>query len=226
MKKKILIAIIMCFMLTACAGKEEGNGTMNSDTGLEATKDIELTHIENFHKLTKEDIIGDRKGVYWDGESASVVEDELDQSDIDDGRNVFSGATTVKLPLIFEYSYPNDLEDVTVVNDDAKDYHVTAKDYDIRIELVDYNSAVEKMAENDNFIEIDKSALSVNQTKYFDDYHLYRGIVNTEQGDYAGYVLIFESNLDDRQYKITCSGLGLVERIRMTAFYIDRKSVV
>lgn len=210
MKKKILIVIIMCFMLTACAGRKDG--TMNKDT--------ELSQIENFHKLMNEDAGGDRKGVFWDGESASVVDDELDQSDIDDGRNVFTGATTVKLPLNFEYSYPNELEDVTVVNDDAKDYHVNAKDYDIRIELVDYNNAVEKMAVNDNYIEIDKSALSANQTKYFDDYHLYRGIVNTANGDYAGYVLLFESNLADRQYKISCSGLGLVERIRMTAFYI------
>lgn len=210
MKKEILIVIIMCFMLTACSGREDG--TMNKNT--------ERSHIENFHQLMKEDVAGDGKGVYWDGESASVIDDELDQSDIDDGRNVFTDATTVKLPLIFEYSYPNELEDVTVVNDDAKDYHVTAKDYDIRIELVDYNNAVEKMAENDNFTEIDKSALSANQTKYFDDYYLYRGIVNTANGDYAGYVLLFESNLDDRQYKITCSGLGLVERIRMTAFYI------
>lgn len=221
MKRIILIAVLICFTITACASNKEENGKMtNQDTELEISSNNEQNNIENYHRLMEEDVTGDGMSVYWDGKAASVVEDQFDQNDIEDGRSVINGATSVKLPLLFEYSYPNHLEDVTVVSDNAENYHVKAKDYDIRFELVDYKNAVEELKQNNNLREIDKSNLSENQTKYFKDYHLYQGIINTQSGDYAGYVLVFESNLDDRQYKISCSGLGLIENIKITAFYI------
>lgn len=224
MKKSVVVTVLASFCLASCGVKPEG-----SDTGVKGmTEKVEevvqtenqRSEIENFQKLMSEEVEGDRKSVYWDGSHAVMREDPLDIADIQDGRYVIEGVQKVTIPDTFEFSYPNALENVVVESKKEEDYHITAKDYDIQIKRIDYEEEKEKIASDPAYVRIEEEVLSPNQTKYFKSYELYEGIVNTSGGTYAGYTLLFESELDHRAYLIGCSGIGYLYDIRQVGFYI------
>ena len=169
-----------------------------------------ISALEQFYKLVEEDKTGDKKSVYWDGKSASMVEDEFDSLDISDGRGMITGTERTGIPDVFELNYPNSIENVVLTSDSEEDYHLTADVVDIRIQLVDFHSNK----------QIDASILSKHQTKYFEDYKLYVGLIKTEEETYAGYTLLFESNLNNKSYMISVAGIGNLEDIKMNALYI------
>ena len=179
-----------------------------------------ISALEQFYKLVEEDKTGDKKSVYWDGKSASMVEDEFDSLDISDGRGMITGTERTGIPDVFELNYPNSIENVVLTSDSEEDYHLTADVVDIRIQLVDFHSKQEELKKDSSYKQIDASILSKHQTKYFEDYKLYVGLIKTEEETYAGYTLLFESNLNNKSYMISVAGIGNLEDIKMNALYI------
>ena len=217
--KLFVIVMVAAMGMMACnsnMGRKREENKMQENTIENSSAD----EVQNFHNLMEADEVGDKKSVYWDGRKAILEEDELDDLNINDGRGMIEGTQTVTIPTVFEFTYTNSLKDVIVENNSEENYHIEAQNYDIRIELIDYEVETEKMASDANFAKITDSVLSERHTKYFKEYELYSGIVQTARGDYAGYSLIFDSAVDDRAYRITCSGIGCMENIRMEAFEI------
>lgn len=203
--------MVVTMGMTACGTPENTEKIISNST---------TDEVQNFHNLMAADEVGDKRSVYWDGSKATSEEDELDDLSIDDGRGVIDGTQTITIPMVFEFEHTNSLQDVVVESDNEEDYHIEAKNYDIRIERIDYEAEKENMASDSNFVQTTEIVLADYQTKYFKEYELYYGIVQTDRGTYAGYSLIFDSALDDRAYRITCSGIGCMEDIRTEAFYI------
>lgn len=217
--KWLILFMIATMEMSACEKNNEGKREENKiqeNIIVNGTVD----EVENFHNLMAEDKSGDKKSVYWDGSKATFEEDVYDDPNINDGRAVIEGTQSIKIPLVFELVYTNYLKDVVVENDNEENYHIEAKNYDIRVELIDYKEEKEKMASDSNFAQIIEPVLADYQTESFKEYELYSGIVTTSRGDYAGYSLIFDSALDNRAYRVTCSGIGCMNDIRQEAFYI------
>lgn len=213
----ILISLLLSVSLTGCNDFAKSNSGRNQNM---ANMEESINALEQFYKLVEEDKTGDKKSVYWDGKSASMVEDEFDSLDISDGRGGITGTERTGIPDVFELYYPDSIENVVLTSDSEEDYHLTTDVVDIRIQLVDFHSKQEELKEDSSYKEIDGGILSKHQTKYFENYKLYVGLIKTGEETYAGYTLLFQSNLNDKSYMISVAGIGNLEDIKINALYI------
>lgn len=210
--------MLSVLMLAGCGAEKaeknkEGKETMNISTE-------KVSETEYFHELWKEDEQGDGKSVYWDGEKAFLIEDPLDSLDITDGRLVVEGTEMKTVPGIFELHYLNKLKNVQVVSEKEDDYHLTAENMDIRVQEVDFSGEKERLDKDSGYRSMETDVLSQHQIKYFKEYGLYMGLADTEKGRYAGYTLIFKSELNGKSYKLSVLGIGNMEDIKMHALYV------
>lgn len=222
--KKIYIILMLIFVLliSACQSEEGGNNKkMEKKENINVTEQEEtMSSAEYLNVLINEEKDGDGKSVYWDGEKAVVKDDPYDVKDIDDGRFTIEGKQTVSIPQVFQFEYPDSLQNAVVEKNSEEFYHITAQDFDICIELIDYDDRKKILNENRSYEIVEGEILSKSQTKYFKRYELYRGVVDTNEKDYAGFVLILESELADRSYQISCSGIGYIRDIQKNSIYI------
>ena len=221
MKKRWYLIVLAALMLVAC----DSNKSEKNKEGNENMKEIEKStkngnEWENFYQLLKEDKEGDKKSIYWDGNTASIIDDEFDSFDISDGRGEITGTKTVTVPGVFELYYPDNLEDIVTVSDKENSYHLTGKNLDIQVQEIDFKSEQKKLEEKTDYKKIKSDILSEHQRKYFKDFELYVGIADTDNGAYAGYTLLFESSLNDKAYSLSVLGIGNLEEIKMNALYI------
>ncbi len=216
MKKSWLCVMIILLILAGCGCNNNGDNT-EGDLGM---KDKELEQ-GDFFELVKEDVFGDEKSIYWDGTKASLRDDPLDSTEIDDGRYGERVLQQVTVPNKFELYYPDSLQDKEIVCETAENYHIIAKDMNIYVHQVDYEKEKKQLAESASYLAIDKMQLSEHSTKYFDDYELFVGKEETDKGIYVGYVLLFKSALGEKNtYKISVTGIGSLEDIKVCAFDI------
>lgn len=221
-KNYIILMFILVLVISACQSEEGGNNKkMEKKETINVTEQEEtMSPAEYLNVLIHEEKDGDGKSVYWDGEKASVKEDPYDVKDMDDGRFTIEGKQTVSIPQVYQFEYPDSLQNAVVEKDSEEFYHITAQDFDICIELIDYDEREKILNDEDNYEIVEDEILSKNQTKYFKRYALYRGVVDADGKDYAGFVLIFESGLADRSYQISCSGIGYMKDIQINSTYI------
>ena len=154
----ILISILLSVSLTGCNEFAKSNSGRNQNM---VNMEESISALEQFYKLVEEDKTGDKKSVYWDGKSASMVEDEFDSLDISDGRGMITGTERTGIPDVFELNYPNSIENVVLTSDSEEDYHLTADVVDIRIQLVDFHSKQEELKKDSSYKQIDASILSI-----------------------------------------------------------------
>lgn len=181
---------------------------------------MEQQQIEEFFELMEQNEYGDKKSVYWDGTSAKEVADEQDSSDVQDGRWNIEKCETITVEDMFEFIYPGDIDEVTLRSVMPENYHMSAPDLDVRIQQIEYDEAIKAAEKRTSLRKVEGEELSQNQTKYFKDYALYLTVTDTGKENYAGYQLFFESNLTDRAYSISVTGLGNMDDLKVTAFYI------
>ncbi len=216
MKTSWLLVMIILLTMTGC-GSNSNSDNIEGDLG---TKDNVLEQ-GDFLELVKEDVFGDEKSIYWDGTTASIKEDPLDSIAIDDGRYGERTLEEVTVSNKFELYYPDDLQDVEIVSETTEDYHMTAKNKNIYVRSVDYETEIKQLTESEDFLAIDKTQLSEHKTYFFEDYELFVGKEETDKGTYVGYVLVFRSALKDKKtYKISVTGIGSLEDIKVCAFDI------
>lgn len=232
MKKYGIVMGVILLCLVGCKAKqashtEGGKESMtqkeyNQDTKEEKGKEQkkESQEIDMFFQLMEEDVVGDEKSVSWDGTQATVIDDVYDSTEISDGRFEMSGREIATVAGVFEFAYPNTLKQVSIKSGQAEDYYLTAENVEIRIQQIEYASEKKNLDENLKYRNIDASSLSEHQTKYFNQYALYMGMVDTDEGCYAGYTLVFESNLAKRSYRISVDGIGNMADIKATAVYV------
>ena len=91
---------------------------------------------------------------------------------------------------------------------------------EIFIERINYSETVKAFDNNPNYVEIDGTQLSEHQTKYFKSYKLYSGIKEMNAEKKAGFVLVFDSELDERAYMIEVYGQGNMNLLRIKAFFV------
>lgn len=222
--KKLYMVIMLIFILviSACGSEEGGNQkTMKEKENVNITEQEEsISPAQHLNVLIKEEEDGDGESVFWDGEKAFVKNDPYDEKDIDDGRFVIEGKKTVLMPQVYQLEYPDSLQNDIVEKDSEEYCHITAEDFDICIELIDYEDRKKVLDNNHNCEIVKEEILSKNQTKYFKRYEVYSGIIDADGKNYAGFILIFESELADRSYQITCSGIGYMKDIQKNAIYI------
>ena len=212
--KKNIICILAILLLSGCELNKEIN--MTSKYNIESEK----VHESSILDLISEDKNGDGKSVYWDGKSASFEDDEFDSTEINDGRNSVSGEKVYTADELIECRYPDEFE-MKEISEQARDEcHLISGDDEIFFRQINYDKAVVEYDNDVDYIELDKSQLSEHQTKYFTSYKLYFGTKEFDGVDKAGYVLIFDSNLDDRDYVIECFGLGNMDVLKEKAFYV------
>lgn len=173
-----------------------------------------------FFSLVEADQQGDEKSVYWDGKKASVIDDEFDSAQIDDGRTLGEGYETAGVPDMFSFQYPNDMKLAEIKSESAEEYCLEAENLEILVRQIDFEKETEAMKNNTNYQMIATEFFPEYVTKYFEQYQLYIGFTDTQNARYAGYTLLFQSNLADRSYQITVAGIGNMEEIRLRALYI------
>lgn len=212
-KYYVIFVFIFLLLLSACQNEEGGNEK-------EMEKKEAMNPAEYLNVLIDEEKDGDGKSVYWNGKEAIVKDDPYDVKDIDDGRFTIQGRKIVSIPQVFQFEYPDFLQNVAVEKDSEEYYYIASQNFDICIELIDYEDREEVLDSNLNYKIVEDEILSKDQIKYFKRYKLYRGVVDTNDKNYAGFILIFESELADRAYQISCSGIGYIKDIQKNAIDI------
>ena len=220
--KKILILILLAGCLTVAGCR---SGQTEDEKGVEMTinenkTDDSKNPVENLYSLLMEDEAGDKRSVNWDGESATMIDDELDSFDIVDGRSVSEGSKTYTVDMLIECVYPADFEQVDVDENEPDKCHFISKDDEIYVQQISYADEISRFKDDDNYIEIDSLGIREDMLKYFKDYKTFVGIKEINGVKKAGYVLLFESALADRSYKIEVYGLGNMSIITQEALFV------
>ena len=166
----------------------------------------------DLHTLINQDIIGNRKSVYWDGKEASLVKDELDDLTLTDGRG-WGIYSKVDILDNYEFSYFDNKNDYKTVSDDPANYILESEDQRIVVKEIDYYTEKEKLDTDENFRQTDKLKLKEDRLKLFEEYQTYTCILD----NYAGYTIIFKSELNGKSYNITCVGKGILPNIELQA---------
>lgn len=231
MKKLCALTLIFVLALTGCSN---GNNEKDKETGNMSNTITrkEITEIKDENMVTettgaqsKEDArkeffelvtnakAGDKKAVYWDGSKASVVDDEMNSFDIDDGRNVSENPQTYREEMLIEVKYPEDFKQVDINPEELDNCHFTDGDCEIIVKQIDYEEMATAIENNDDYMQTDLVHIQDYRSKYFDKYMLCVGLKDFDGITKAGFTLIFKSALDERSYIVEVYGLGNINII-------------
>lgn len=226
MKRNRIIVVVLAFTLTieGCSLIID-NSLKGDNIPMEVTKGTEVSKdnfIDTFFKLMDEDKVGDKKSVYWDGNAATMVDDEFDDPDIVDFPMLIKGSKNYRVDKLIECIYPETFELVDIDSDQLDKCHFIDEEHELEIfiQQIDYGHEVKSCDSNLDYKKTDKSILADYQTCYFKKYKLYIGIKEINEIKKAGYVLLFESDLADRSYMIEVYGLGDMEVIKENALFV------
>lgn len=197
MKKQIrgILIVVLCTLITGCAHN---------------TTKIEQSEIDKFQNLMANDKIGDLQSVYWDGAQASLVDDELDNTEILDGDNgaytlntVETGSWSIEIPSNIEYKQGNlNKNHCKLIGDD----------WWLEINPYDYGESSSKLDKD--------SSISLLESEYNDwkQRILYRSILEKDSKYYAGYTLILKQ--ENKTYKVDYYGIGNMRKLSSNALTI------
>lgn len=179
---------------------------------------------EHLCALLEKDKPNNQKSVYWDGEKAELIKDELDDKNLSDGRYGEYSVAVTEVEGVYRFRYYKEcLKDAQVVSDKSEDYCIVAEDREVRIEQVDYEAEKKAFKENERYKEYKDDRAEKRLKNYKENYKLYVGTEELEEHlPYAGYVLLFQSDETKSAYKISVSGEGYMEDIWILAGEIMR----
>ena len=155
----------------------------------------------------------------WDGKTAKMVKDELD-ADVEDGRYVSEGYNTYTADQLMECDYPIGYEQIDLDEKQPDHCHFINGDREIMIQQISYTDEVDQFEKDENYHIYDGLWLRDDVTEYFKNFKTYVGIKERKGVKKAGYVLLFESNLADRSYKIEVYGIGNMSDIAIDAYFV------
>ncbi len=222
MKKKMIPVILLSLALAGCTSNTsdpEAGGY--EDTSSPAAGSYEdMSDAEKLQALLEEDEDNDRKAVYWDGTDSSSEEDEEDDPEISDGRSGPGTYQTYLAEQLIECIYPEEYEQINQDPDQPDSCHFVKGDTEIFVSPISYTEEKAGLEEDENYVETDSFRPSENATKYFENYATFVGIREIDGVKKAGFVLILESNLAQRSYKIETYGLGNMTEIAMAEVFV------
>lgn len=237
MVKRIIIAIA-CVILTTvgCMSNQEelkDSFVMNNNEFGDAGELIKSNEnqksdifkegnlVDQINELIKSDRMGDKKEVYWDGTSATLIEDELDQQGIQDGQIIESLDMFLADELIV-FQYPHNYIQTDADDSNPDKCHLLKGDSDIYVSRVDYLNEKALLDSDENYIETDTLVLREDCTSQYKQHNIYLGTKELNGVNKVGYVLIFENDneLAPRNYKVEVYGLGSLSYIRKLALTV------
>lgn len=184
-----------------------------------ALRDSGTSEAEHFFDLTNK-YTEEGKSVCWNGAYTYPAETEGD----------WEWETCRKLITTddyqFEFFYDDIWETISRENkdyhlkrieEDAADYILTRKDTDIHVQIVNYEAEQERLAQDEKFRVYEEELISEEQKKSFKETAAYIGIMEEEEKEYAGYVLLLKSKQSEKAYKISVSGYGIMDNIKWQA---------
>ena len=192
MKKIInsLIVFALCLGLMGCATANNSRESMEKDKMENA--------VEKFQEMMDKDKTGDKKSVYWDGETASMVADEYDNDEISDGRYMRGCVYLEKELWSINIAGMEDREEI--INEET---HVLFKGENWRFEVTltnkqeEFDATVEKL-KNDNNLKLIIEEVGSN---------VFRGIKEVDGKYYAGYDMTI-NDYCGHYYEVSYFGLG------------------
>lgn len=215
----LLLACVFCGCTANIENNPEGDKMSVTESVLNEPNDDQIA---NFLKLMKDDKIGDGSTVRWDNGIALSAEDELDSIEMNDGYVGVTESKIYKSDLCISCVYPSEFTLEPVDESVPGKLHLINEknNEEIFVEQINYYETIERLDNDSNYLEINQFMLSEHQTKYFKDYKLYTGIKEFDAVKKAGFVLVFDSDLDDRAYIIEVYGQGSMNLLWIKACFV------
>ncbi|MBR6404060.1 MAG: hypothetical protein IKS48_11805 [Eubacterium sp.] len=243
MKKRICSSLVLLMCLSVMTGCEFGEFKARSteddtsdivyeysteDTTEDTSQDVLIVDATNnnassnsqldyLYNLLEQDQDNDGKAVEWDGDSAKIIDDELDQPDIDDGRAGEYASYDYKVDKLIRCSYREGFTLDEVDESEPDKCHFTDGNIEIFVTPIDYASEESSFSNDVNYKEMQLN-LKDDVTKYYETHKSFFGLKDIDGTTKAGYVLIFKSNLADRSYKIEVYGTGNMTDVAIVAY--------
>ena len=178
----------------------------------------------NFHELLAQDKEGDRKSIEWNAvtKKATLVKDELDNKSILDGRG-YGLYNKVDIDEEYQFTYKDNEKPekkFKVLNNNPSNYILSSANQRIEIQEIDYNTEKDKLTDPKNIEQYqptDTLYIKEDRVNLFKEYEVFSSIIDIPETNkaYAGYTIIFTSELNNKSYKITCTGEGLLPDIQL-----------
>lgn len=224
---KRLLILVMCIVIstTGCLtgqnnDEEEKNMMNNGKAETYNEENKEMSDVARLYSFLIENKKGDGKSVFWDGKEAVLKEDNLDFDNIVDGRSVSEGPEKYTVDKLIECTYPVGFELVEIDEARPDCCRLTKGKNEIIVSRVDYEEEINQIDEDQRYIEIDFMGIQENRIKYFKNFKTYIGICELSGEEKAGYILVFESKLADRSYKIEVYGIGNMSELKSEALEV------
>lgn len=197
---------------------------------------LEMTSIsnnafENVIKAIQEDRKNDEKSLIWDGNQATIIQDELDSENIMDGRSgefrIYNLQTAAGITLPCFVSKNNSelgqYQDHLLVNDECEFKVETSNRYLslIKLDINAYNEKKNSSLNDPLLIEpTDKRAFGLEESTVL------TGIINTESNkNMIGFRLYVKGSKDDA-FCLTYAGFGNYSDIKVEAANMFRMFMI
>ena len=196
MKRQVLTLL---FTALFCMG---GSNMIKADT------------FNDFQKYMEAESPFDGYSVFWNGESASVIEDELDTEETAGDRYSYWNTNLyVSGDKMWSFYYI-DLKDdpETITNDDS--FTLFSDTEYIKVQKADYQEECMFLEKSDFMISFDDETLdTIASQSEFRSFKYAYGLKTIEDITYAGYTAVFTSKYGD-SYTIDYYGIGNMENIK------------
>lgn len=200
MMLKILVISLLSFCLSGCSV---------------SSQKISSSEFENFKTLISEEEKNNKQGVNWDGKSASIVTDELDDTNVLDGRSgefYYEFIETDSYTIRVKSTLLNGSKETF----DGDNYKLKGDDWVFTVRAVDLESEVYELSNNTTMFEVATDLL-----EYYEEAYLYCGI---NEDSYAGYTMLVRHG--SKSFRLDYYGLGIMEEIESTSHDIFSKLMI
>lgn len=210
MKRIITILLTMVLYLETIGCAKTNNGDV-----LGESREME-NELENLFDLLDKDEVGNRKSVYWDGNTAYMVADEYDDNNISDGK-YFHGAEylTKELWMI----NIEGLSDYEVVFDEETHVLYKGENWQFEVKLTNKQEEIEATIENlknDPYLRV-KSEEDKNV--------VFEGIREFDGRNYAGYDMTINDYFG-HYYEVSYFGIGNMDDIGIMTSRFEQQFTV
>ena len=169
---------------------------------------------DDFQKSMEADSPFDGHSVFWNGKSASLIEDELDsEKTAGDRYSYWNTKLYVSGDKMWSFYYI-DLKDdpETIIQNDSFTL-ISDKEY-IKAQKADYKEECSLLEQSEYMISFDDEALNtIASQSGFQSFRCAYGLKTIEKVTYAGYTAVITSKYGD-SYKIDYYGIGNMENIK------------
>lgn len=167
-----------------------------------------------FQRCIEADLPFDEHSVFWNGESASIIEDELDTKETAGDRySYWNTKLYVSGDKMWSFYYI-DLKDdpETIVQDDS--FTLISDIEYIKAQKADFKEECLILEESEYMNSFDDETLdNIASRSEFQSFRYAYGLKTIEDITYAGYTAVFTSKYGD-SYKIDYYGIGNMENIK------------